>query len=68
MASTDERSFMTVAEVARLCRVHEITVRRHIRQGRLHAVRVGRAIRIKPEEATVEKLAESVRKDHRGNI
>ena len=50
MASTDELSFLTVAEVARLCRVHEITVRRHIKQGRLHAVRIGKAIRIKAED------------------
>jgi excisionase family DNA binding protein len=50
MAGTHTPSFLTVAEVARICRVHEITVRRHIKQGRLRAVRVGKAIRIKSED------------------
>ncbi len=50
MASIEERSFLTVAEVARLCQIHEITVRRHIKQGRLRAMRVGKGIRIKSED------------------
>jgi excisionase family DNA binding protein len=41
---------MTVREVARLCRVHEVTVRRHIASGRLKAVRVGRQVRVRSED------------------
>jgi len=44
---------LTVAEVARICRVHEITIRRHIAQGRLRSIRVGRQIRV-PADAIDE--------------
>jgi excisionase family DNA binding protein len=37
---------LTVREVAQICRVHEVTIRRHIRQGLLRSVRVGRQLRI----------------------
>lgn len=40
---------LTVAEVARICRVHEMTIRRHIAQGRLRSIRVGRQIRVTAE-------------------
>lgn len=41
---------LTVREVAQICRVHEVTIRRHIRQGLLRSVRVGRAVRIRRED------------------
>jgi histidine triad (HIT) family protein len=41
---------LTVRDVARLCRVHEVTVRRHILQGRLRAVRVGKSVRVRRED------------------
>ena len=47
---------LTVSEVAQRLRLHEMTVRRHIRGGRLLAVRVGRRIRVREED-----LAEFVR-------
>jgi len=43
-------NLLTVAEVARRLRLHEITVRRHIKAGTLRAVRVGRGIRVREEE------------------
>lgn len=42
--------FLTVAEVAERLRVHPITVRRHIKAGRLRAVRVGRAVRVRESD------------------
>ena len=47
--STQER-LLTVAEVAEQLRLHPITVRRHIKAGRLRAVRVGRAVRVRQSE------------------
>jgi excisionase family DNA binding protein len=47
--SIDDR-LLTVPEVAERLRVHPITVRRHIKAGRLKAVRVGRNIRVRPED------------------
>jgi excisionase family DNA binding protein len=41
---------LTVREVATICRVHEVTIRRHIRQGLLRSVRVGRSLRIRGED------------------
>jgi excisionase family DNA binding protein len=43
-------AFLTVREVASRLRLHEMTVRRHIREGRMRAVRVGRRIRIPEDE------------------
>jgi excisionase family DNA binding protein len=42
--------YLTVAEVAKRLRLHEMTVRRHIKSGRLHGVRAGRRIRVPEEE------------------
>lgn len=42
--------FLTVAEVANLVRVSNMTVYRLIQQGELPAVRVGRSYRIKSED------------------
>jgi len=41
---------LTVREVAQRLRLHEMTVRRHIREGRLRALRVGGRIRVEEEE------------------
>ena len=62
--STEDR-LLTVPEVAERLRVHPITVRRHIKAGRLRAVRVGRSVRVRasdvdaylrPEVAPVVRL------------
>jgi len=42
--------YLTVADVARRLRLHEMTIRRHISEGRLRAIRVGRSIRVKEED------------------
>jgi excisionase family DNA binding protein len=47
---TSATELLTIAEVARICRVHEVTVRRHIASGRLRSVRVGRGIRVRTED------------------
>jgi excisionase family DNA binding protein len=49
-ASNDQSELMTVGEVARLCQIHEVTVRRHIRNGRLRAVRIGRSLRVRRDD------------------
>ncbi len=41
---------LTIREVARICRVHEVTIRRQIASGRLKAVRIGRQLRVKGED------------------
>jgi excisionase family DNA binding protein len=43
-------ALLTVAEVAQRLRLHEMTIRRHIKSGRLLAIRAGRRIRIPEEE------------------
>lgn len=43
-------SYLTVAEVAKRLRIHEMTVRRHIKSGQLRCVRAGRQIRVPEEE------------------
>lgn len=48
---------LTVEEVARRLRLHQITVRRHIRSGRLPATKIGRSVRIKEED--IDALMES---------
>ena len=48
----------SVEEVARLYRVHGMTVRRHIKQGKLRAVKMGGRIRVRKEEG--ERFMESV--------
>jgi excisionase family DNA binding protein len=47
-------ALLTIREVARITKLHEMTIRRYIRSGKLDAVRVGRQIRIRPE--ALEKL------------
>ena len=41
--------YMTVQEAAHLLKVAPITIRRYITQGRLRAVKVGKAVRVKRE-------------------
>lgn len=41
---------LTVHDVANVCRLHEVTVRRHIASGRLRLVRVGKGVRVRPED------------------
>jgi excisionase family DNA binding protein len=43
-------NYLTVAEVAKRLRLHEMTVRRHIKSGRLRAIRAGHRIRVPEEE------------------
>ena len=50
--ANDER-LLTVNDVAARLQVHPITVRRHIKAGKLRAVRVGRSVRIR--EAALEE-------------
>src|SRR5687768_6691258 len=47
---------VTISEAAQALRVAPVTIRRYITKGRLHAVRVGRGIRIDRDE--VERLPE----------
>ncbi len=52
---------LTVEEVADRLRLHEMTVRRHIKAGRLRAVRAGRRVRVREEDlAAFVKPAEGV--------
>jgi excisionase family DNA binding protein len=51
---------LTVDEVAQRLRLHPITVRRHIRSGRLPATRIGRSVRVKEED--IEKTIEPPKK------
>ena len=48
-----EDRLLTVNDVAERLQVHPITVRRHIKAGKLRAVRVGRSVRIR--EAALEE-------------
>ena len=47
--------YLTVREVASMYKVNEITVRRHIRSGKLRAVKIGGSVRVEIEE--VERFA-----------
>lgn len=40
---------LSIQEVARITGLHEITIRRYIRSGKLEAVRIGRRIRVRRE-------------------
>ncbi|HEV2344348.1 MAG TPA: helix-turn-helix domain-containing protein [Actinocrinis sp.] len=58
--------FLTVRETADYCRVHPATIRRWIDDGTLHAVHVGKGIRIKKHDldafTSPEKTRELVTK------
>jgi len=50
-ASTQEQlTFLTIPQVAQQLQVNDYTVRRMISKGQLKAVRVGRLIRIRPDD------------------
>lgn len=59
MASNDNGTFLTVAEVADLMRVSKMTVYRLVHSGELPAVRVGRSFRVH-EQAVEEYLGASI--------
>ncbi len=46
---------LTVKQVAELLQLHEMTIRRYIKSGRLDAVRIGRNVRV-PRQAVAELL------------
>ncbi len=50
MNDTTGGELLTVHDVALRCRLHEVTVRRHISQGKLPAVRVGGSVRVRRED------------------
>lgn len=50
MAIGSNERLLTVREVAERLRLHPITVRRHIKAGRIRAVRIGRAVRVPEAE------------------
>ena len=41
---------LTVEEAAKICNLHPLTIRRHIKQGKLKAIKVGGRIRVKRED------------------
>jgi len=49
-AGASTRPLLTVERAAFLASVSEATIRRAIRDGRLTSVRIGRAVRIRPED------------------
>ena len=46
----NEERLLTVNDVAERLQLHPITVRRHIKAGKLRAVRVGRAVRVRESD------------------
>jgi excisionase family DNA binding protein len=50
--------YLTVRDVAAIYKVNEITVRRHIRSGKLRAAKIGGRVRVRKEDA--EALAQPV--------
>lgn len=61
---TSMQELLTVKDVARICKVHEVTVRRHIAAGKLRSVRIGRAVRVRPED--LESYADDAGSAHEG--
>lgn len=55
----DERNLLTVEQLAKRLSVNPMTVRRMIRRGQIAAVRIGRAIRFRPED--IDAFLESVK-------
>lgn len=45
-----QADLLTVSQVARICSVSPQTVRRMIADGRLHAIRIGRCVRVNTAE------------------
>jgi len=44
------KELLTIDEVAKQLKISKATVRRHIREGRLRAVKIGRVVRISTED------------------
>ncbi|MBI4311929.1 MAG: helix-turn-helix domain-containing protein [Chloroflexi bacterium] len=62
----DIGELLTISEAARALRVSAVTVRRHIAQGEIRAVRVGRQVRVSKEAlaAFVKPLAKGKASTH----
>ncbi|MFO7244891.1 MAG: helix-turn-helix domain-containing protein [Actinomycetes bacterium] len=58
MAGSTSTRFLTVAEVAQMCRVSRMTVYRWVHAGELPAVRFGKSFRV-PEAAIVQFMEEA---------
>ena len=58
--------YLTVREVAAIYKVNPVTVRRHIRSGKLRAVKVGGRVRVRKEDA--DALARPMTAPHRLNV
>lgn len=58
--------YLTVREVAAIYKVNEITVRRHIRNGKLRAVKIGGRVRV--AESDVERFATPAAAPYRLNV
>lgn len=58
MAGSTSTRFLTVAEVAEMCRVSRMTVYRWVHAGELPAVRFGKSFRV-PEAAITQFMAEA---------
>ena len=58
MAGSTSTRFLTVAEVAEMCRVSRMTVYRWVHAGELPAVRFGKSFRV-PEAAITEFMEQA---------
>jgi len=58
VAGSTSTRFLTVAEVAQMCRVSRMTVYRWVHAGELPAVRFGKSFRV-PEAAIVQFMEEA---------
>ncbi len=54
------KELLTIEEVAKQLKISKATVRRHIREGRLRAIKIGRVVRISAQE--VKSLFRPMRK------
>ncbi len=58
MTGSNDEHLLTVNDVAERLQLHPITVRRHIKAGKLRAVRVGRSVRVREADLEVYLGAE----------
>jgi excisionase family DNA binding protein len=61
---------LTVHDVAAMCKLHEVTVRRHIASGQLRSVRVGKGVRVRRDDlnAYIESPRAPVRRASRSRL